>query len=151
MIVQDVMTRNVVTCMPDTDLAAAATAMRDRNCGFLPVVDSHGVIRGVLTDRDLCILAATARRSPARVCAGEVMSHPVFACFPEDNLKTVLASMSKHHVRRMPVLDKEHGHLQGVLSLDDIVLAPRRRGAPTSEEIVATMRTIYARPQTLSA
>lgn len=69
------------------------------------------------------------------------MSHPVFSCFPEDNLKVVLATMAKHRVRRLPVLDKV-GSLQGVLSIDDIVRLPTRREVPTAEEIVAAMRSI---------
>lgn len=69
------------------------------------------------------------------------MSHPVFACFADENLKTVLVTMAKHRVRRLPVLDKT-GHLQGVLSIDDVVLAPRRRGAPTSADIIDAFKAI---------
>jgi CBS domain-containing protein len=104
-------------------------------------VDSHGVVVGVVTDRDVC-LAVTTTRAPAHIAASDVMSHPVFACFADENVKTVLVTMSKHRVRRLPVLDKQHGHLQGVLSLDDIVQAPRRRGAPTSDDIVDALKTI---------
>jgi CBS domain-containing protein len=50
--------------------------------------------------------------------------------------------MSKHHVRRLTVLDKE-GHLQGVLSMDDIVQAPGGRGTPTTEEIVDALKGVY--------
>ena len=143
MTVKDVMRKDVMTCAPDHDLATVARTMRDRDCGFLPVVDSHGVVVGVVTDRDVC-LAVPTTRTPAHIAASDVMSHPVFACFADENVKTVLVTMSTHRVRRLPVLDKEHGHLQGVLSLDDIVQAPRRRGAPTNDDIVDTLKTIYA-------
>jgi CBS domain-containing protein len=52
--------------------------------------------------------------------------------------------MAKHRVRRLPVLNKS-GHLAGVLSLDDIVQSPSRRGAPTAEDVVAALKAIYAR------
>jgi CBS domain-containing protein len=68
------------------------------------------------------------------------MSHPVFSCFADENLKTVLG---KHRVRRLPVLNK-NGHLEGVLSIDDVVLASHRRGASTAEDIVAALRAICA-------
>jgi CBS domain-containing protein len=71
------------------------------------------------------------------------MSHPVFSCFPDENVKVVLATMAKHRVRRLPVLNKT-GHLEGVLSIDDVVQAPQRRGAATADEIVAALKGIYA-------
>jgi CBS domain-containing protein len=144
MTVKDVMKQDVLTCAPGNDLTEVARTMRDRDCGFLPVVDSHGVVVGVVTDRDVC-LAVPATRTPAHIAASDVMSHPVVACFADENVKTVLVTMAKHHVRRLPVFDKAHGHLQGVLSLDDVVQAPRRRGAPTSDDIVEALKTISSR------
>jgi hypothetical protein len=41
------------------------------------------------------------------------------------------------------VLDRS-GHLQGILSIDDVVQAPSKRGAPTAEEILTAMRGITA-------
>ena len=144
MIVKEIMKKDVATCTPTDTVATAIKAMRDRNCGFVPVVDSHGVVVGVATDRDLCFALATEERQAGRVGIKDTMSHPVFNCLADENLKAVLATMAKHHVRRLPVLDK-NGHLQGVLSIDDIVQVPRRRGAPTAEEIVDALKGIAAR------
>ena len=66
-----------------------------------------------------------------------------FSCYPDENLKVVLATMANHHVRRLPVLDKQ-GHLQGVVSIDDIIQIPRHRGTPTAEEIVDALKGICA-------
>jgi len=141
--VKEVMKTGVATCAPDSDLGTVIKTMRDRDCGFLPVVDSHGIVVGVVTDRDVCMAAGTAHRPVARVSVNETMSHPVFSCFADENVKTVLVTMAKHRTRRLPVLNKS-GHLQGVLSIDDIVQAPRRRGGPTAEDIVAALKAIYA-------
>jgi CBS domain-containing protein len=151
MIVTEIMKKDVATCRPQDDLSVAAKLMRDRDCGFLPVVDSHGVVTGVITDRDLGIAVGVNTRAAERISVEEVMSRPVFGCFAEDNVKTVLATMAKHHVRRVPVLEKEHGHLRGVLSLDDIARAPRRRGAPTNDDIVGAFRQIVTPPAIANA
>jgi predicted transcriptional regulator len=87
--------------------------------------------------------AGTKHRPLARVSVKETMSHPVFSCFTDDNVKTVLVTMAKHRVRRLPVLNKS-GHLEGVLSIDDIVQTPHRRGSPTAEDIVDALKAIYA-------
>jgi CBS domain-containing protein len=143
MTVKEVMNTAVATCAPESSLNSVIRTMREHDCGFVPVVDSHGVVVGVITDRDVC-LAGTTKRPLARVSVKETMSHPVFSCFADENVKTVLVTMSKHRVRRLPVLNKS-GHLEGVLSIDDIVRAPGRRGAPTAEDIVAALKAIYAR------
>jgi CBS domain-containing protein len=144
MTVNELMKKDVATCRPQDDLSVAAKLMRDRDCGFLPVIDSNGIVTGVITDRDLGIAVGANTRAAERISVEEVMSRPVFGCFAEENVKTVLATMAKHHVRRLPVLEKEYGHLRGVLSLDDIARAPRRRGGPTSDDIVDAFRHIVA-------
>lgn len=144
MTVKEVMNAAVATCAPDSDLNSVIETMRQHDCGFLPVVDSHGIVVGVITDRDVCLAGTTKHRPLARVSVKETMSHPVFGCFADENVKTVLVTMAKHRVRRLPVLNKS-GHLEGVLSLDDIVQSPSRRGAPTAEDIVSALKAIYAR------
>jgi CBS domain-containing protein len=143
MTVKELMKTAVATCAPDSDLGAVVTIMSDRDCGFLPVVDRNGIVVGVVTDRDVCLAAGTTHRPLTRVSVRETMSHPVFSCFADENVKTVLVTMAKHRSRRLPVLNKT-GHLQGVLSIDDIVHAPRRRGGPTADDIVAALRAICA-------
>lgn len=143
MIVKEIMQTAVGTCAPDSDLSAVIKIMHDRDCGFLPVVDRHGIVVGVVTDRDVCMAAGTKHRPLAHVSVNETMSHPVFSCFADENVKTVLVTMAKHRIRRLPVLNKS-GHLQAVLSMDEIVQAPPRLGGPTADDIIAALKAIYA-------
>ena len=48
----DVMTRNVVTVGPDTDLNEVARTMLERKIGGLPVVE-HGRLVGIITESDI--------------------------------------------------------------------------------------------------
>ena len=75
------------------------------------------------------------------------MTHPVYACLPEDNLKVVLATMAEHRVRRLPVLDKEDRALEGVVSIDDVVQARQRRGSPSNDDIVQALKAICGEEQ----
>ncbi|MFS8534119.1 MAG: CBS domain-containing protein [Limnochordales bacterium] len=50
--VEEIMTRNVVTVAPDTDLAEVAQLMIDRKVGGLPVVEDGRVV-GVITESDV--------------------------------------------------------------------------------------------------
>ena len=143
MIVSDLMKTDVATCNPQDDLATAGKAMRDHHCGFVPVVDSRGMLAGVLTDRDVCLYATATPRTMTHLSVKDAMSHPVFSCCADENLKVTIATMATHHVRRLPVVDKE-GHLRGVLSIDDVIQAPPQRGAPNAEEIVSALKGISA-------
>ena len=59
MTVQELMTPFPATCGPADNLAQAAEHMWDADCGIVPVVDERGHVLGVITDRDICIAAAT--------------------------------------------------------------------------------------------
>ena len=94
------------------------------------VVGSHGAVVGVVTDRDLSSEGPSeTHRTAEHIAVCYAMSQPVLSCVPDENLKEMLATMLTH---------------QGVLSIDDIVQVPRRRGTPTAEEIVDAFRGIGA-------
>ena len=68
--VKELMTSDVKTCSLDTNLAAAAKIMWDSDCGAVPVTDERGRVVGVITDRDICIAAATRPRARERSRCG---------------------------------------------------------------------------------
>lgn len=141
MTAKEIMAKDVATCAPHDDVLFATTIMRDRQCGFLPVVDENGIVVGVVTDRDLCLAVARRDRAPDHVPVDDAMSRPVFGCFPDENLKVVLGRMGNHRVRRMVVFDSL-GRLEGVVSLDDIARVPRVHGTPSAEEIADALKII---------
>jgi CBS domain-containing protein len=122
-------------------------AVLEHECGFLPVVGMFGAVMGVITDRDVSAALAARHRTPPHVTVEEAMKYPVYTCHSSDTLLTALGTMSQHRVRRLPAVD-DRNVLQGVLSMDDVVLASHTPGAATSEDIVETLRAIYRRRST---
>lgn len=57
-LVKEVMTTDVVTTTPDTELSEAATVMLDRKIGCLPVVEGNELV-GILTEADFVKLAVS--------------------------------------------------------------------------------------------
>jgi len=82
-------------------------------------------------------------RAMTHVSVQDAMSHPVFSCYENDNVKVTLGTMARRHVRRLPVLNRS-GYLQGILSIDDVIQAPSKRGSPTAEEILTALKGITA-------
>jgi len=112
----------------------------------VPVVNHEGAVIDVLTDRDICIAAATRNRTPADIQVGELERGRVESCRPDDDLQTALGPMKQHRVRRLPVTDRG-GALKGILSINDIVLAAdTAKASVTSADVLDAFRVICARP-----
>ena len=140
---RDIMSEPAHTCGPTTDLATVAKIMWDHDCGFVPVVDASGAVTGVVTDRDICIAASTRHLLPEHISAAQVMTTPIHVCHSDATINDVLETMKQCRIRRVPVLDA-NGRLQGVISLNDIVLASTDKGGPKASAVVATMAAICA-------
>jgi CBS domain-containing protein len=146
--VQDIMTSDVQCCGPDTNLAAAAKMMWDSDCGALPVLNINGQVMGMITDRDICMAAATKNKPPSEITVWETTSGKAFTCRPADDIHTALDIMKRERVRRLPVVDEE-GVFQGIIAMNDVLLAAQEakgRNAPavSYEDVVRTMKAISA-------
>ena len=120
--VQHIMTIAPLKCGPQATLADAAALMWHGDCGIVPVVDDAGHVLGVLTDRDICIAAWSQNRPLAEISARDLLRREPVTCRPTDDVQVALSLMHDHRVRRLPVVD-EHGILEGILSINDVVLA----------------------------
>src|SRR4026208_162357 len=138
MTVRELQTSNVRTVSPDTDLAVVAKLMWEGDCGAVPVVTDDRKVIGMITDRDICIAAATRARPPAEIRAGEVITnHGVHAVKPDDDVRVALRAMGKAKgrgppdvasrtmrqpkVRLLPVLDRDQ-RLAGIVSINDLAI-----------------------------
>src|SRR5690242_8922694 len=136
----DIMTRRVVTIGPDNTVAEAAALMLRRRISGLPVVDSAGVVVGIVTEGDLLhrVEAGTDPRrpkwlsllmSPGKLAAeyahvhgrkiGEVMRRDVITTSASASLSEVVGTMEKHAVKRLPVV--REGRLIGMISRADLL------------------------------
>jgi CBS domain-containing protein len=143
--VAQLMTPAPLACGPDSNLAEVAALMWDANCGIVPMVDAAGRVTGVVTDRDICIAAATRNLAPQHIRVCEVQDRPAVCCRPEDDVKKALRLMKEHRVRRLPVTGSE-GELHGIVSIDDILLeAGHARAGFTAKDVISTLQVICAR------
>ncbi len=145
--IRAVMTKSVRFIAPRTSLSEAGAIMKENDCGTLPVVDDEGRVAGILTDRDICLALTGRDRRASEVHAAEVMSPKVFSCGPDEDIQSALATMRNKQVRRLPVVGDD-GKLEGILSMDDIVLqaSPELPTTPpgvTSGEALGALQGIY--------
>jgi CBS domain-containing protein len=146
--VQDIMNRDVHTCRPDTSLAMAAMQMWDGDFGVLPVLADGGKVVGMITDRDICMAAATKHCDPATIRVEEVTTGEVYGCSPDTEIHEALKIMQQRQVRRLPVINADDGKLAGILSLNDIALKARSdaRAELSAQDVENTLKAICAHP-----
>jgi CBS-domain-containing membrane protein len=142
---RDIMTRNVVSVKPDATLEQATNIMLERRISGLPVVEENGRLVGMLTEGDLLRRSelGTERHrprwlqflfSPGRLAheyahtrgrqVGEVMSEDVVSATEETELDAIIEEMSRHDIKRVPIVAGEH--LVGIVSRADIMRALNR-------------------------
>jgi CBS domain-containing protein len=139
--VREIMTEEPRCCHSDTNLAAATELMWNNDCGVLPVVDD-GRLAGIITDRDICIALGTRNRPATNIAVRDVATHEVQTCAPDEDVHTAMAVMRRAKVHRLPVVNDE-GKMEGVIALNDIVLAAERKhGAIDYEEVMNTIKAV---------
>jgi CBS domain-containing protein len=142
MIVDDVMTRHVITVSPDATVEDAVKLMLSHRISGLFVVEKAGDLAGVVTEGDLLrrdeIGTERGRPwwlklliSPARQAADfthahgryvrDVMTTDVISVAHDALLETVVRAMEKNRVKRLPVT--RDGHVVGVVSRADLLRA----------------------------
>ncbi len=117
--VQQIMSQPPVQCRSNETLNAAAQHMWERDCGLVPVADDSGRLVGVVTDRDICMAAYTQGAALHQIPVSNIMAKKVITCTPEESVTKARDKMTKHQIRRIPVVDEQE-RVVGILSLADL-------------------------------
>ena len=112
------MTESVVTADCSASLREVGELMRDRNVGSV-VICEHGYPSGLITDRDLALIAVADgvdRGEQVR----EHATRPLVTAEAAMDLEEAAALMVQHRIRRLPVMDGDT--LAGIVTLDDLAV-----------------------------
>ena len=147
--VKEVMTPDAKAIWITESLGDAAREMWENDCGALPIIKDGRKVVGMITDRDICMATAMKDRSPSSISVEEVMNATVYAAAPEEDVEQALQTMREHKIRRLPVLNLE-GELQGIVSINDIVLKAKARNGKKPQialgDVVKTYQAICEHP-----
>jgi CBS domain-containing protein len=117
--VRDVMTPRPVALEDEASVVEAARAMRDGDFGSIVVVtEPGGPVRGVLTDRDICIRVVAEGVDPRSVRLSDILEGEVVTVGPDEPIDAAADLMREKAIRRVPVV--EGGRLVGLVSLGDL-------------------------------
>jgi CBS domain-containing protein len=146
--VADVMTRDVVTVIPEAPFKQLEQLMAEHRISAVPVVDAAGVTVGIVSEADLLLKTeaegvagggwrhgSRERDSKAHAqTAGGLMSSPAISVESAALLAAAARMMRKGNVKRLPVVDG--GRLVGIVSRADVLKAYLRSDADILADVV---------------
>ncbi len=122
-VVKNLMSK-AIKISPDTDVVEASRIIIDKGVNHLPVVDSGGKLRGIVTSWD--VAKAVARGKVGKV--EEIMTTKVITVYPEDPIEFAAEKLKRFDISALPVIDAKKRVL-GLLSSEDLSrLITKRRG-----------------------
>jgi CBS-domain-containing membrane protein len=141
--VREIMTTDVITLSPDTEIVKATQVLLDNRINGAPVVDESGRVLGILCQSDLIAqqkklplpsvfafleslfpLASMKKierevRKIAALTAADAMTPEPVTVSPDNDLETVAALMVDSNFHTLPVV--ENKRLVGVVGKEDVL------------------------------
>jgi CBS domain-containing protein len=118
---REIMTPGTHSVSTKDSAADAARLMGQLGVGALPLCGPDNKIKGVVTDRDLVVKVVAPGRDLGAFPAGDLNQTEAVTIGADDGVDHVLATMTNHKVRRLPVIDGDQ--LVGMVSLADVARA----------------------------
>lgn len=151
MIVEDIMTKDVISVPPNTLLKEVANIMIEHGIAGVPV-EEHGTVVGVVSETDIVSKESGRRNSRFRRnarlgarTAGEAMTSPAITIEARCPISTAAGIMSEHRVNRLPVVD-DRG-LVGIVTRADLVRAFARPDEDIRQDVLQTLRNLWVSPE----
>ena len=121
-LVKDYMSKNVVKLVPDMEILCASHVLISNDISGAPVMDEHGKLVGILTERDCMQVAMQAdyHGIPGGLVRDHMSVSPQ-SVHPEESILKLAQLFFNNRFHRYPVLD--NGQLIGVISRRDVMRA----------------------------
>ncbi|HPA15527.1 MAG TPA: CBS domain-containing protein [Desulfobacterales bacterium] len=141
--VKDIMTKNLITVTPDTEITHASKLLLEKHVNGIPVVDRSGTLVGILCQSDLIaqqkklpipsvfsfldgLISLTSRKhfekeiqKIAAITVSQAMTANPVTVSPETTIEEAATLMVEKNFHTLPVL--EGGRLVGIVGKEDVL------------------------------
>ncbi len=111
--------RAVITAGPKENVHSTAQKLSQNKIGAVVILDEKGSIAGIVSERDIVRALAEHGADAMAKPVSSIMSKAVKTCKFGDSETELMALMTAHRIRHLPVV--EAGKLAGMISIGDIV------------------------------
>lgn len=124
---ENVMILDPITINLHASVAEAINLMSEYHIGGIPVVDDNGILKGIVTNRDLRLENNYSKKIT------EVMTTKLITTNHETDLEAAAKILQKHKIEKLPMID-ESGRLIGLITYKDITKAKDRPNSCKDEK-----------------
>jgi CBS domain-containing protein len=135
MLVQDVMTKNVVTIDCNETVFDACKKYKDYKVGCLVVMDKK-IIVGIVTERDIIERAVLADRDPKTTLVIDIMSANIKTIHSMAPLEKAAEIMKENNIKKLPVI--LNNEIVGIITVTDM-----SRALPAFSEAIDDLIHFY--------
>jgi acetoin utilization protein AcuB len=146
LLVQDWMTRNLVTLSPEASVAEALTLCRERRIRHIPILEERRLV-GIVSDRDLRD-ASPALGDPERgrtlqeIRVGDVMTREVITADPQETIENAAQEMYELKIQSLPVVTEAPVVDEGSAVAEEELL-----GIVTSSDVMRALVMLAGLPE----
>jgi CBS domain-containing protein len=115
--VKDLMTRNIISILPEKSVVEATRIMSDRDISSILIKKGEDFI-GIFTDRDVMSKVVALGLDPSVTMAEEIMSSPLITISEDAGIEEAAEKMRDSKIRRLVV--KNESAVVGIISESDI-------------------------------
>ena len=109
---------DVITIKPDATVRELLALLAEHNIGAVIVSGGGTAVDGIVSERDV-VRKLNGNDAILDASVEEIMTAVVQTCEPGAEVDEVMAQMTEHRIRHVPVIDE--GELVGVVSIGDVV------------------------------
>ena len=110
---------SVITAAAADRVSQVAAILAEKKIGSVVITNPKGRIEGIVSERDIVRAVASGGAAALDWPVSEIMSGSVRTCGPGDTESELMALMTDHRIRHLPVVDG--GRLRGMISIGDVV------------------------------
>ena len=108
----------VITIVPDATVRELLALLAEHNIGAVIVSTDGTAVDGIVSERDV-VRKLNGDDSVLDAPVEQIMTAVVQTCEPGHDVDGLMAQMTEHRIRHVPVID--HGRLVAVVSIGDVV------------------------------
>ena len=116
--IHEIMSREIKSIDTEATIIEACKRLYRNKVGSLVVLE-EGILKGIITERDIISKVVILNKDPNNTTVEEIMSQDVITINQNANVEDAIKLMNSKEIKKIPVIS-ETGNLVGILTTSDI-------------------------------